>query len=286
MATAIATQKISKSEMKSLATKMVANNEKCLKANFSKNFPYDAFKAIYTAVSEEATAKRIAKMDAEYLTAFCKRNKITQKFFNTVSVLLQNINLNEYKTGHSMGCLGSISLMGNTIKRMDCTDTYAKSCTWKPVHGSYQIYVSKELALKLQNCYYEKIGNVDTFIVPTSDKIKKCFWLEEKGSKNNYSVSIVEGFFTNGFHAKTVKECEAWRAKEALRIKTTRIELSEIEKKKARFVGLSHSIKVGNCEAGTLNFAKKYNLDTQMGYKVGFLLSLENSTYTQRLLSI
>lgn len=57
-------------------------------------------------------------------------------------------------------------------------------------------------------------------------------------------------------------------------------------KNSMKFVGIQHSEKVGNCNEGAMAFAKKHNLNPEMGYTVEYLLSLEDTIYTRRLLSV
>ena len=76
---------------------------------------------------------------------------------------------------------------------------------------------------------------------------------------------------------------------EAQRILLQRKGLADIEIKmelaKYKFVGFQHSINAGNCESGTLQFAKQHNLNKNMGYNLAYLISLDpNNSYIRKML--
>jgi len=288
---------MTKKEMATIAKEMVENGQKCLKANFKKEFPYGEFKEVYEDVQEKITEKAKKAADRKAISAAAKKNKMRVSDFSKAVFLLRKIRMSNYSTGHSLGYSAQIYINNFHCKSYNGCITPSSSYGYRPTYGYYRIEVTVEYAKELAKGYmYEPIGGVETFVETSKSKIKKCFWLEESGSKHSYKVELVSGFVTGGFHATTYSACETWRIQQAKRLLKNRADnvsakinehqkALEIERKKKRFIGLAHSKAVGNCEVGTMNFAKKHNLDPECGYQVGYLLSLEDSQYTRRLLN-
>jgi hypothetical protein len=178
--------------------------------------------------------------------------------------------LRGFSTGYSMGERKALSIDGKTICVVDNCQRYAKSCKWQPTHGSFTIFFS----LKSFNAI-EMIEGVWTI----RKKGNACSWLQESGSKGKYSVQLVDGFLIGRSHARSIRECEA------------------LEKRKAqdaignvrfldRFVGLMDRHIVGACEPGVMAFCVRHGLDHNMGYRIGYLLELGDTTalpYLERL---
>jgi predicted ATP-dependent endonuclease of OLD family len=115
--------------------------------------------------------------------------------------------------------------------------------------------------------------------------------LGENGSgKTNIleSISLLlfkEGFITSTYHSDTFDGCENWRKDEYLRKIKERIFVNENRNVLTKFIGLKHSLKVGNCEIGTKMFAQRHNLDVNNGYRLDYLLSLEpNNIFVNKLI--
>lgn len=156
---------------------------------------------------------------------------------------------------------------------------YAKSSKFKAIHGYNEIIISKKHFEKL-----EIIGGVPTIKLENS-KISKCLMLIGKGHKNKYEILFKEGFITNTYHSETFEGCENWRKNEYLRKIKDRNFVNENRNVLTKFIGLKHSLKVGNCEIGTKMFAQKHNLDIDNGYRLDYLLSLEpNNIFVNKLI--
>jgi hypothetical protein len=288
---------MTKKEMTLLAKEMIANGQKCLEADFKKSFPYSDFKEVYELVQSQIAVSAKRKKDREAISKVAEKNKMRVTDFTAAVTLLRNVKMSKYSTGHSMGYSAEIHIAGFSAKRYNGCQTPPNSYGYRPTYGFYCIDVSLEVAKELAKGYnHEMIGGVETFVEVSKAKIKKCFWLAESGSKHSYKVELVSGYVTSGFHSYSFDGCEKWRIQQAERLLKNRADTFatrmsdqqkalEIERKKQRFIGLSHSKAVGNCEVGTMNFAKKHNLDPELGYQVGYLLSLEDSQYTRRLLN-
>jgi hypothetical protein len=190
--------------------------------------------------------------------------------------------LSDFHTGHSMGCYRTMKLEGKLFATDHILQDYAKSCKYKPAYGGFVIDLTKKELREIN-----EIGLVWT--VKGKEVAPKVF--EEKhlkpiGSKHNYSINWESGFLTSNFHAKTIEGAMAWRNIRAIQLLKSRNEKLNKEKLKTRFVGFEHSLKAGNCEPGTLAFCQKYNLDPKMGYRLDYILSLEESTFTEKLFSV
>lgn len=241
------------------------------KRDYSKNFPLNDF---LSAVSAQ---KRKADISAQ-----CAKIKVSPLQFRKMEVELKKINLKKYSTGYSMGDHKYLQLLGIDVSSDSTCEEYRGS-KYKATHGSINICLDAGKLREMKGFTYQSIGGIDTFVKKNNDKIKKCFWIEQNGSKQHHTISIKTGFITAGFHGETLAACEEWRKNEAKRLKTLRLFEGKITQK---FVGVQHSESVGNCNAGTLAFAKRHNLDSRMGYSIDYLLSLEDSLYTRKLLSL
>lgn len=242
------------------------------KGDYAKNFPLASF---ISAVSAE---KRKIEIFLQ-----CEKNKISPLQFRRIETELKKIDLKKYTTEYSMGDHKYLQLLGVNVLSDSTCEEYSNSSKYNATHGSINICFNASNLREMKGFIFESIGGIDTFLQNTNDKIKKCFWIEQSGSKQHHTIKIKKGFVTAGFHAETLEACENWRNKEAKRLKMIRL----FDGKSAqKFVGIQHSEKVGNCNAGTMAFAKKHNLNPKMGYTVEYLLSLEDTLYTRKLLSV
>ena len=225
------------------------------------------------------------RMDAWFLTK-AKAAKMSVTKYKAIKARLQAV-ANCFETGHSMGSVTTVraghykhKYAGAEFDKWkveafnDTTQTYDKSCTWKPVHGSLLI----ELTIKEAESV-EIIGGVPTIkineVAPGIFSVK--VW-EMEGSKGSAKIVTRNMFLAGDYHAETIEEAQT---KREIAIASQK----EQAKAKRRFVGLQHSEKVGNCEIGTKAFAQRHGLDIEMGYSVEYLLSLEpQNTYVQRFL--
>ncbi len=189
--------------------------------------------------------------------------------------------LEQFHTGHSMGCYRQLKIKG--YKGYFATDhtleEYANSCKYSPTYGNLVIELTKK---ELRDM--ELIGYVPT-IIKSNDKIKKAIWLEGSGAKNHYKVSFVEGFVTSDYHATTVAQAQNWRQERAANLLHLRNAERFTESQKKKYVGIDDVLKV-NCETGTNAFIHRHNLNPDFGYQIGYLISLEDTSYTRRLLGL
>ena len=86
--------------------------------------------------------------------------------------------LETFDTGHSMGFVAKLKINGKPFARIENTQTYANSCTWRPTHGYFEINLSKA-ALR-------GIAQVDGPKWQYKGKI-----LVETGKKNTYKVELI-----------------------------------------------------------------------------------------------
>lgn len=120
-------------------------------------------------------------------------------------------------------------------------------------------------------------------------KIYKCLYLITTSSKQHFEIVWASGVLTADYHSKTVEDCIKWRERRAKALRIARItekkKEEQLKRLKSKFVGFHHSLAVGNCEAGTEQFCKRHGLNKEYGYRLDYILSLENSTYTRRLIN-
>lgn len=178
-----------------------------------------------------------------------------------------------FSSSHKMGCKVEIKIESNPIQRWDDRQEY-KGGKYSATHGDVVVNLTKKEARKLQ-----MIGGVPTIIGrQVANKIFKCEILKNDGTQFAVHVARVPMYITHGHHADSISECLTWRKMEVLRICSQKLKTKDYQaflaKAKRRFIGLKHSISVGNCEIGTKNFAKQFNLNPDMGYRVDYLIEI------------
>jgi|GEM_PF-1688359 len=189
--------------------------------------------------------------------------------------------LGAFDTGHSMGCYRSLILNGKSFASAHTTEMYSKSCKYSPTYGSIKINLNKKELREIQ-----EIGHVWTIKGKRiNSKVFDERHLQPSGSKNNYSVDFIKGYITSNFHAETIAGAMAWRKMRAKILLNSRNEEIEKDKLKKRFVGFQHSLNAGNCQSGTMGFCQRNGLNPEMGYRLDYILSLENSEFTNLLFS-
>ena len=164
-------------------------------------------------------------------------------------------------SGYSMGDRKFLFVDGNKFAFRDDCKTYSKSCTWAPKHGEVKLTLSMKQLKAI-----ELIEGVWTI----RGKNNTCHWLSCDGHHRKFRVFLKQGFLVGTSHGKSLAECEA-------------LELAKTEKRKAtaknllRFVGLIDRESAGACEPGVLSFCARHGLDPTMGYRIDFLISLNDS---------
>lgn len=175
--------------------------------------------------------------------------------------------LADFHTGHSMGCYRNLYVKTKDgvkeFRHRNRLDDYAKSCKWRPTYGSLSITLTaKEL---------QEIRNIEgVWTITRADGSAK--WLAEKGAKQSYRIEWTEGFCYGTSHsAKSLRDAKVLELR-----KEQAIALAAQNDKK--FVGFEHLRRVGACQAGIEAFCRRHSLDSNMGYNLGFLKSLNDST--------
>lgn len=237
------------------------------------------------------------------LKSKAEKLKISIKKFKEIECKARII-ANHYSgcTGYSMGDVISVSVKYTYRKNGEvrenqlllavksCCKTYAKSCSYtgSERHGSIDIVMDMA---EIQSAIF--IGGMLS-ILQGSGKIQKCRFFYVDGQKQHLKANWIDGFITSGHHADTYEACVSWRQgrkevlvelrrREQIAKLTTKEKEILLERAKSRFVGFQHSIDAGNCSTGTMSFAQRHNLNPKYGYNLGYILSLEDTSYTRRL---
>ena len=189
-----------------------------------------------------------------------------------------------FNAGYSMGGVIKLHLRRGdnyvTIGKYDNTEEYAKTSNYRAIHGYNDICMSlKELEQMVI------IGGIPT-IKLSKVKISECLMLIGLKQKSNYCIEFKKGFVTGDYHGFSYQECLIWRqemvAKKLMQRNKNINSITNLN----RYVGLNHSIAVGNCIQGTKMFAQKYNLNQEFGYRLDYLMQLEpNNPYLNRLVT-
>jgi hypothetical protein len=198
--------------------------------------------------------------------------------------------------GYSMGSNIRI-LCGKCEANDDRTDTYSKSCKYRPTHGGY---FHRFTPRDLRNI--RVIGGLVTYIYPNQrGKVKKCWWYSGEGKKQHWRLTKVEGFICGDYHATRKENAKAGFerneitrkiiAKAQLLAKKTEAQKAKLfAKALRRQYSYQDSIAAGNCENGTKAFAMRLQIDINKKYRGKYLLDLakEKSTssvyYVERMI--
>jgi hypothetical protein len=271
--------------------------EKLLLLNTNVNNFKKYFKTKYFTKEEIIFIKDSKTLEKDVIKFFIKKAKeskfktdsgIANKLKISLKKYYSFLELGEkiaqcFDAGYSMGGIINVYVKHGEnnvlVGTKNTKQEYSKSSKFKAIHGYNEIIISKKHFEKL-----EIIGGVPTIKLENS-KISKCLMLIGKGHKNKYQILFKEGFITSTYHSDTFDGCENWRKDEYLRKIKERIFVNENRNVLTKFIGLKHSLKVGNCEIGTKMFAQKHNLDVNNGYRLDYLLSLEpNNIFVNKLI--
>jgi len=170
--------------------------------------------------------------------------------------------LRAFSTGYSMGDSKRLLIDGKAFREDSTCQSYARSCAWEPTHGSVVIVLTLR---QLQDI--ELVEGVWTL----RGKDNKAKWLQASGGKGTYSVRLVSGFLIGRSHGTTIEECEALERGKAVRVEGG-------VKYLTRFVGLGDRRAAGACEPGVLAFCERHGLDPTMGYRLDYLMGLNDAT--------
>lgn len=224
-----------------------------------------------TGISAEKIAKALAWGEAQKNLA--SEKELAKKAGLSLSKMRELRSLWQQwrpETGHSMGSVASLCINGIRVAIYDCTDSYCKSCKYRPTHGVISINLSSSQAKKL-----ESIGGIPTILgAQVAPKIKKANWLQIEGNKSKAKIVIKSGYVTADYHAQTIEEAQTWRLTRAENLKRQRALKMSDAALKMRFCGMNHSLNAGNCSAGTLQFIRRHALHPEMGYRLDYLYSI------------
>lgn len=187
-------------------------------------------------------------------------------------------------TGYNMGENVYININNNVFKHYDFTSMYSGKYKGSETHGC--IDVNFNSIKELLNT--KVIGHVITTI-PDSEirkKIKSVKVFRTYRQKQHFYSAWEDMYLTSNYHASTLERAEKYRLEKLERLLKIRSENKETAKNMLNFIDLQKSISAGNCEVGSINFAKKHNLDVNNAYRIDYLISLEDSRFTRRLLDL
>ena len=172
-----------------------------------------------------------------------------------------------FHTGHSMGCYRNIYINKKHFYSDNILDEYSNSCKYRPTYGAVKIVLSKtEL---------EKIENIEG-VWTIKGKAHAAKWLDTRGYKGRFEVFLKHGFLFGDTHGDTLEQAKADFAKKIAARKAEKM-------KNTKFVGVEHVRKTGACMAGIKAFADRHGLNLEYGYNLGYLKSLENSSFLNRI---
>lgn len=178
--------------------------------------------------------------------------------------------LRSFDPGYSMGELKIMCLEGKEFAKVSTCREYAKSSQYKAKHG-YFVLDMKMHELRAA----ELIEGVWTVRL----RGNKARWMEASGSKQHFRVKWVEGYLVGTSHGKTLEEATALDAGKAIR---TEDGIALVN----RFIGFDHRTWAHACEAGVMAFCQRHGLNPEMGYRIGYLLSLKDPTAEPYLMRI
>lgn len=204
------------------------------------------------------------------------RNWIDAKIIDKLNYLAKYLPTD----GYSMGGVRKI-IVNKYLQGIydDCSD-YSNSYKYKPTHGfvSYKIKADD-----LKN--YSVIGGLITYIYPSQkSKVKKCFWIEGIGKKQNFELVKIEGFICYNYHGTDKKNVLSKGIESEKRDKEQKKQDEKISKNKAKALnclfGFKDSLDAGNCEVGTRAFILRCKLEINKKYKGRTLLKIANEKST------
>lgn len=169
--------------------------------------------------------------------------------------------LRDFRTGYSMGERKTIEVGEEWFLKVDDTREYSRSSRYTATHGELKIRIDLLSLRKI-----EKIQGVWT----VRRSRNRASWLQSRGTKGSYEVYWVHGYLVGSSHGATLEECQLLEAGKATRGYDGQV------KRLDRFVGLRDRVVAGACEAGVLAFCERHGLNPDFGYRIDYLLSLND----------
>ena len=218
--------------------------------------------------------KRRQKVETISVKTFCY--ELIQKRLNKLAYYLPS-------DGYSMGGVQKITVNKYLEGIYDDRRNYANSCKYRPTHGfvNYNIKFNE-----LKN--YSVIGGLITYIYPNQKtKVKKCFWLQGSGKKQNFELKEIQGYIYNDYHGLCKKNVFEQGEKNRKREAERKKQAEKTAKNKAKALNCLYSyedsLKSGNCEAGTRAFILRCKLDINKKYKGKTLLKIAKEKSTSSI---
>jgi hypothetical protein len=235
--------------VKSTNVKTFINTHKKLNIDYKKAVKY----------LEEYEEKEAQKKQAFAVKKQADKFKMSVKMYLKLQEKAETL-LNDFHTGHSMGCYRTLRINGASFAYNHILNEYSRTCKFSPTYGKVIIDLSKTDLINI-----EKIEGVWTI----KGKKHACKWLESFGSKHRYEINIINGYLFGDTHGTTLRE-----AKNDFRKKFIQQKMEKL--KNSKFVGVSHIRETGACMPGIKSFAERHGLNIDFGYTIGFLKSLES----------
>ena len=211
----------------------------------------------------QADAKEAARLKKQRDKAEAKRWKMSLREYTELQQKAERI-LNDFHTGHSMGCYRQLRLNGKVFARYNILEEYANSSRYTPTYGGLCIDLNKAELKRI-----EQIEGVWTI----KGKGNRAKWIESTGRKHRYEVKLVRGWLIGQSHAPTIEEAERLERLKALREKGI----------DGRFIGLKHIKQAGACMVGIKAFAERHGLNLKYGYNLKYLKELEDNSFLNKI---
>ena len=250
------------------------------------NAKYKKVQKLISKYTNIETAIRNCNGDPEMITMIKKitdrkdKEQISVKSFcdKLIENKLRSIAKALPDEGYSMGSIIRVTFNKITVTN-DRTKEYSKSCKYRETYGSVKLSITKDELINTSI-----IGGLVTYIFPSKNKVKKCYWYDSKGQKQHFELKKVFGFIYEGFHATTKEKAFEGGKLNTERAKQAKKSAESFKKALRLQYSFSDSLKSGNCEAGTRAFALRLNLNIEKKYRGKYLLDLakvksQNSVY-------
>ena len=226
------------------------------------------YKRKETAISKCKTLEHVAAVNKHFdRKGQCSELSVKQFCDNIIIAKLDTIAAAMPSTGYSMGDSVRVKfskLVGGSDRR----NYYSNSCRFRETHGYISAMLTPDEYINMS-----VVGGLATYIAPNQRaRVKKCWWFAGEGEKNRFSLVRESGYIYNGFHATTKEEAKAGGDRLLYISK-----LSKTRKKKR--YSFSDSLEAGNCQVGTIAFARKFGLDVNKKYTGAELLKISGEQY-------
>ena len=211
----------------------------------------------------QAEVKEEIRLKKQQDKAEAKKWKMSLREYTELQRKSKRI-LNDFHTGHSMGCYRQLRINGKVFATNNILEEYANSSRYSPTYGGLCVDLNKAELKRI-----EQIEGVWTI----KGKGNRAKWIESSGRKHRYKVNLVRGWLIGQSHALTIEEAERLERLKALREKGI----------DGRFIGLKHIKQAGACMVGIKAFAERHGLNLKYGYNLKYLKELENNSFLNKV---